>query len=986
MNERPHEADSVNPDSALIVGRQRELDLLQRRLSAMLAGRGGVVLIGGEAGIGKTTLVDLLHRQAQEHGALVLTGGCYDLTSTPPYGPWREALAPALSSDLLDALAGASGSASVSSQADLFERVLRAVAALAEQQPLVLALEDLHWSDPTSLDLLRAIARDAREQRVLLIATYRAGEDERLRPVMPLLVRESAPERIDLRPLEAPDIESLVAARYALDARDARRLVAHLQSHAEGNPFFVGEMLHTLEAERLLRPTVSGWTLGDLAQAPVPALVRQIVESRLATLSDGTRQALSLAAVVGHAAPFDVLGVISGLDEGALLDAVEPAIAARLVVATPDGLGLRFVHALVRETVYEDILPPRRRTRHLEVAEALLAEGDPDSDTLAHHLQQAGDPRAVDWLVLAGQRASNAYAWATTVERFTDAARLMADDAQRAKERAWLLHLLGHAMRWIDPERGAVFMAESQRVAESVGERQMAAESRAYHGMLLCFTGKVRQGLPEMEQAVAEIDAIDPTQDTDFTGGFNKARGALALWLGLVGRVHDSNVTAEEVLDEMVRHELGPAEFRTGDWGKGDSASIAGAQAASACITIARNHALLGRIDEARAMFRRSQDIYSSIGHFGMVYASCLAELATLTVPLELDQPLRREEVAAAIAESWRQAQAAMPAELPPRATRLPLLVVEGDWADMRELSAQFRQAHGNVVLHSTARIALGTIARHQGDTELAWQQVREGLPHGPDHEPGDTEIMSAMMLQRLAVTLALDAGNTSLARDWLDAANRWLAWSGAVLGQADVELLWAMWEEQHGNLPNALERGERAVALAGNPRQPLALLSTQRFLGRLARLDGRSDDAERHLADALELADRCGAVFERALTLLELAELRVTAGAREDAAALLDDARSICERLGAKPALERIAAIEAALADDGLGSRHEVISPREMEVLRLLVEGRSNQEIGDALFISPHTVARHVASIMNKLGAESRTAAATYAMRHGLV
>lgn len=979
MADRPHDADDTDPGSGL-VGRQRELELLQRRLAAMLAGRGGLVLIGGEAGIGKTTLIEWLVAEARKRGALALTGGCYDLMSTPPYGPWREALAPALSSDLLDALAGASGPVSVSSQADLFDRVLRAVVALAQQQPLVLTLEDLHWSDPTSLDLLRAIARDVREQHMLLVVTYRSGEDERLRPVMPLLVRESAAERIDLRPLEAPDIEALVAARYVLDVRDTRRLVAHLQSHAEGNPFFVGEMLHTLEAERLLRPAGGVWTLGDLEQAPVPALVRQIVENRLATLSDEARQALSLAAVVGHTAPFAVLRAVSGLDEDALLDALEPAIAARLVVATPDGLGLRFAHALVRETVYEDILPPRRRARHLEVTEALLAAGDPDPDALAHHLQQAGDPRAIDWLVLAGERAQRAVAWATTVERFTDAQRLMADDPQRAKERAWLLHRLGTALRWIDPERGAVVLAESQRVAESIGERHLAAESRAYRGMLLCFTGKVRQGLPEMEQAVAEFDAIAPARDSDFKGRVNPARGSLAIQLGIVGRIRESNAAAEQVLAEIVRHELGPADFSSSDIGTWDSASTAAAQAGSACMAIAFNHARLGRTDEARTMFRRSRDILVSIGHFAMVYGNYLGELATVTVPFELDQPRRREEVAASVAESWRQAHGAMRTDLPPRATRLPLLVIEGDWADMRELSEQFRQAHANVAQHSRASIALGTVARFQGDHELAWRQVRERLPHGPDHEPGDTEFVSALLLQRLAAALALDVGDLPLARAWLDACERWLAWSGTVLGQADVELLWSMWEEQSGNLANALARGERALALARDPRQPLALLAAQRFLGRLARLDERWDDAESYLTDALELAERCGAVFERALTLLELAERCGATGVTEEAQALVDQVNDICIPLDARPTIARADALAARLSSNAVVPG---LTPRELDVLRLVAQGLTDAEVAERLFLSRRTVSSHLTSIYTKLDVSNRAAATRWAIEN---
>ncbi|HUG14111.1 MAG TPA: BREX system ATP-binding domain-containing protein, partial [Thermomicrobiales bacterium] len=271
MNERSHEADSVDPDSALVVGRQRELEMLQRRLSAMLAGRGGVVLIGGEAGIGKTTLVDLLRRQAQKRGALVLTGHCYDLTATPPYGPWLEltdryAAGPGLP-ELPPVLRRSTGVGELSNQLELFEVARSFFADLSAARPLVLVLEDLHWSDPASLDLLRYLARQLQQHPILLVATYRADEvtaEHPLYPLLPLIVREADAERLDLRHFGDADVRSLVDERYRLPARDAAALAAYLVAHADGNPLYIREMLRTLEDDGVLRREQDIWTVGVL--------------------------------------------------------------------------------------------------------------------------------------------------------------------------------------------------------------------------------------------------------------------------------------------------------------------------------------------------------------------------------------------------------------------------------------------------------------------------------------------------------------------------------------------------------------------------------------------------------------------------------------------------------------------------------------------------------------------------------------------------
>ncbi|HEU5422661.1 MAG TPA: AAA family ATPase, partial [Nitrolancea sp.] len=416
-----------------LAGRDREQAVLRDRLSATLAGHGSLVLVGGEAGIGKTTLAEALCAEATSQGALVLVGHCYDLTETPPYGPWAEALAAVPRDAASPPTPDLAGENQATGREALFAAVRDYLAARSTDQALVLLLEDLHWADPASLDLLRAVARGVTGVPLLCVATYRSDELTRRHPLyqlLPVLVREARATRLDVRPLDAASLRLLVR-HYRLPERDEARLTGYLVERAEGNPFFAGELLRTLEEEGALRPDGDAWHLGDLAAIGVPSLLRQVIDARLDRLSGDGRVLLAAGAIVGQEVSLALWQVTSGADDETLATVMEAAQAAHLLVPTADGA--RFAHALIREALYEGTLPLRRRAWHLRCAEALLAAPAPDPDAVAHHLQRAGDPRAAEWLVRAGLRARGAVAWLTAAERFAGAAALLAGDASRAR-------------------------------------------------------------------------------------------------------------------------------------------------------------------------------------------------------------------------------------------------------------------------------------------------------------------------------------------------------------------------------------------------------------------------------------------------------------------------------------------------------------------------------------------------------------------------
>lgn len=265
-------------------------------------------------------------------------------------------------------------------------------------------------------------------------------------------------------------------------------------------------------------------------------------------------------------------------------------------------------------------------------------------------------------------------------------------------------------------------------------------------------------------------------------------------------------------------------------------------------------------------------------------------------------------------------------------------------------------------------------------------------LLDSPDDEPGERSLDIGLDMQPLAAALALDAGDLSAARAWLGAHDRWLAWSGAVLGQAEGLLGWAAYHRKASNLPAARAHAATALAHAQEPRQPLILLTAHRLLGELDMADERHADASAHLLEALALAGACAAPYERALTLLSLAELRLVAGEYEQVGTNLAEASAILGPLRARPALQRADTLAVRLSASprfpdvcAPDPMPRGLTPREVEVLRLVARGLSNTEVAARRGVAPRTINSHLTNIYAKLDVEGRPAAIRAALDYGL-
>jgi predicted ATPase len=422
----------------VFVGREDELAALLRALEDALAGRGRLLVIGGEPGIGKSRLAEELAGAAVETGAAVLWGRCWEAGGAPPYWPWvqairsyaREADAARLRSDLG---AGAAEIADVVAEVReqvtdlppsppiddpqtarfrLFDAIAAFLKRVAGTKPLVMVLDDLHWADEGSLRLLEFVSRELAEAPMLLIGTYRDVELSRRHPLsqtLAELTRERLFERIVLRGLSREDVARFIEATCG--THPPPELVDAVHSQTEGNPLFVTEVVRLLTQEGELTPErlsgSEGWSLR------IPEGVREVIGRRLDRLSDHCNEALAVASI-GREFGLDQLDRLLDYSEEQLLQLLEEALAARVIEEVTGAVDrYQFTHSLIQETLAEELSLTRRVRLHARVAEALEALYGRDSDQhaaeLAHHFAQAqtllGPDKLVRYSLAAGEAA-----------------------------------------------------------------------------------------------------------------------------------------------------------------------------------------------------------------------------------------------------------------------------------------------------------------------------------------------------------------------------------------------------------------------------------------------------------------------------------------------------------------------------------------------------------------------------------------------------
>ncbi|HET7035764.1 MAG TPA: AAA family ATPase [Thermomicrobiaceae bacterium] len=965
------------PQSAL-VGREREQRLLRERFAVADAGQGSLVLIGGEAGIGKTALVDSLVRIEADVGAVILSGHAYDLSITPPYGPWVEILRayhptatlPPIPRSLHDSQA----LIALDSQDSLFTQALDFFVAVAREAPLVLILEDLHWADSGSLEFLRVLARRLHQHRILLLATYRSDELTSLHPLaqmLPVLVRESQAERLNLPRLSSQQLRALVVLRYPLAESDAARLVDYLEVHADGNPFYALELLRTLEEEARLAPDGEGWRVGDLSRLRVPPLLRQVIENRLARLEPATVALLQLASVIGQVVRVDIWQAAGGVTAERIAAVLEQAMGAHLLEESRDQAAVRFSHALVREVLYTGMVLPRRQATHRQLGELLAARPDADPDAVAFHFQRAGDPRAARWLLHAGRQARQRFAPRTAIERLSEALSLAG-------------HLNGTERVHARLERGRAYETIGSfeaAVADGEAARDLAREA----------------GDAELEwRALLDLGAAWEPRDYERAGdhyrlALARARSlgdpaALAVSLNRLGRWH-FNVL--ELDDALARHTQAltlleelhdtPGVARTHDhlamarWGKGDG--IGADEHWQIALDLFE---LLGNRQALAASLATSSAL-SSIDFFVVAVGSPARDL---------ERAARSLQIARAI--GWQAG------EIFALIARGCLLALRGELADALALlhEAQTRaEAIGHREWSATAEWAIGRSLLYGFAVEEARRHFERALTRaGRIGSVFWTRIIAAALAQAL-----VEAGSLDRARAILDTHFGPFDMAGITSGSLDLA------HERAVRAALALARGDHSATLQIVDTSLATLPNTaQGTIPQFVRLRaralaelGRSNDARQDLLAARETLARFEERPTRLVVCRELELLARELGRVEEAEEAGREARTLAEFIAghlpvdAKSFRAGFAASIEELFTEGRGRPRPsagALSEREIDVLRLVAEGLTDVQVAERLFLSRRTVSAHLRSIYTKLGVSTRTAATRLALELRLI
>ncbi len=953
-----------------------------------------VVLLGGEPGSGKSRLAREFAAEAAADGALVLYGAC-DADVRTPYGPFAQALRSlertldpadfreALGTGggeltrLLPDLAAQIGELPAPVRADpdterhrLHMIITDLLAGVSRRQPLVLIIEDGHWADASTLLLLRHLARAPWTGRVLLFATFRdndADVPESLAATLADLRRADDVVRLTVGGLSDEEVSEFVrrTAEGRLGA-SMEHLAGAISELTGGNAFLVCELWRSLiETDAIGLVDGEVHLARPLIDLGTPESVREVVSERLTRLAPATTGLLELAAAAGIHFEIEVIRRASALDEGELVAALDEALRSGIVEELPRlQMTYRFTHELVRRAVYDRLSGVRRAELHLRVGEALESGGRSQAalPDLAHHFAAAAPlgalPQAVEYNVLAARAATQALAFDEAVKLLGTALELGIEDtrehAEVLVELGFVAHRAGRAFEARDAFLSAAAIARELGDAELLARAAIGFEDASWrpgspdrHSLVLLEEATAALGEEPSELRVGLLSGL--ARALDMQGIQDRAAIVRTNTIALARRLGDraglaavltrsywsrGSSSLEEILDMLaeamlIGEELGDAEIQ--------------AEAISWTVP-----ALVVVNDLASAHIETSR----------------LLELAQITA-----QPFYLH-----VAEHYGAA----------------LALGDGRFEQAEEMTRRSEEA-GRLL---TGRDASGTygiqmfsLRREQGRLAELAPVIRVLAGDGRDRgswRPGFASLLAELGMEAearreldLIAAGGLDPFRESL---WLASLTYMTDACGALRHREIAELVYPELEPLSGT--NVMIG--HLVACYG---------AADRYLGMLAATLREWKRAEEHFERALTLNEAMGARTWLAHTAYEYARMLIESDEESDerAAELLSRGAELASSTGMTALGGRIAALrrpQPALAEPAHGPFElpDDLSAREAQVLRLIARGLSNRDIGAGLFISEHTAANHVRSILRKTGCANRTEAASYAHAHALV
>jgi DNA-binding CsgD family transcriptional regulator len=980
---------------------------LEAAFVSVRQGGPSAVLLGGEAGVGKSRLVSDFSRTAASAGARVLTGGCLELgTDGLPFAPFTAVLRDLVHEMGADAVASMlpgrttrglarllpelgepdTGGDPAEARARLFEEVLRALEHLTRHSPVVLVIEDAHWADRSSRDLLTFLIGNQRSlSGLLIVVTFRSDELHRTHPLRPLLAsldRIAWVERIELPRLTRQDTSEL--AVRILGREPAEELAEALYHRSEGNPLFV-EALLCCDGE--LSPEL-------------PESLRDLLLESVRRLPEDTQEVLRVASAGGEATGHALLAEVSGLDDEALTRAVRPAVTAN--VLHPRGDGYAFRHELIREAVHEDLLPGEHGRLHSRFAEAI--DADPTlvppgraAIEMAHHWHSAHDSA---WALIGAWRAAaQAGRAVAAAERLSLLARVLElwDQVPDAAERVEADHVrviedaVSAAHDAVEYERGIALATSALRELDPASDPVRVANLLVRRSQFKMKLGR-KDYAKELEEALEYVPA-DVSAGTRIEVLLALAhcppritveRSYVEEAMALARQAGDEASEADALLT-LAFFSADPGQQAAPDSGPlelvaqaRDLAAHRGAQGVLLRAAVAESHLLEGAGEHelaAEAARRGTESAEAQV--LSRTSGSVLA--------------VNRSESLLALGR-WDEAEAiataAMDRYLAPGPMNRALLHVIAGSAQLArgDLTATGRST-------MTARDALRSVRyEDQHQLPLARLEILYGLAKSG---PAAALAVASQTLDRFEV------GGSSPRYGWPVV----VAGASAVL--AGLRLAGLSHDERlrddSAGIADRLRTVAEKLETFGPLQRALALTyaaadaDTARLIAGFP--DGSGSAASEETAGLLAAWDEAawawdglGEPYSLAETLMHAAEAALACGDRDGAASRLERAAPLAAALGARPLGEQIALLArrarirlsassgAAPGDAGADDGELGLTERELEVLRLVAEGRSNREIAGELFISPKTASVHVSNILSKLGVSNRGEAAARA------
>lgn len=992
----PSEAKPTGADTASrFIGRRTELDALLQALERAIAGEPGIALLAGEPGIGKTRTAQEVFDAARQRGALTLWGRCPEEPGAPPYWPWLQMLRRYVAQHddaVLEQTIGPAAAQIAALDPELAHRLTRGKNEPAEQestearfrlfdsiagfwqrasalQPLLLVLDDLHRADVPSLRLLEFVMAEAGTSRLLVLGTYRDAEVTRENPLSDTLAQLNRHTRVQRFLLggfsPAETAQFVVAAAGAAGTE----IAATLHDQTEGHPLFLSELVREILATR---SAVPGGGAGARPALRVPRGVREVIGARLNHLAPPCVRLLQYAAVVGREFGFDLLCRLApDIPEEQCVTALEEARTASLIDESADARGYQFSHALVRDTLYDELPAARRARLHQQIAAALEDQhgDDPTAclSALAHHYHAAGaagDPaKAVEYAIRAAEHAASMHAHEEAIRHFLTACALLPSVKAAETKRCRILLGLGQAQNCAGESSAALAsFADAAAFARELGDAALLARAAIGFGNAQWRLGN------EGSKAVGLI------------------REALALATPADSRERVALLSAAcRALLFSNRPDEAEAAFRE-------------------AVAIAR------RLDEPAALFQALSSIVP-----GRWFPDRLAlRIAAAREAIELVQHAGHPEWVVGFLTGWHTgdlmelgdtAAATATAQFhvtTARTMREPfteavglaalamIATHEGRFTDAERLASRALECGMRFDRANAAGIygvQMFTIRRQQGRLDELAPVLRQFLD---DDSRAPWRPGLAVLYCELGARAEARAVFEKLAVNGFAGITRDAIWGATVAYLAEA-CVWLGDELRAATLFELLlPYAERNIVFGAHTA---SFGATARLLGMLATTLQRWEEAERQFEYAVDFDARTGGRPWLARSRCEFAAMlmrRQRSGdhdrARQLLVAALDDARA----LGMQGVEQRIVEMQRDLGSPGAAPERKAaiagLSEREVQVLRLVAAGKTNQEIAEVLCRSPNTVAIHVRNILGKTQAANRAEAAAFAVRHGLL